>query len=135
MLGLVYLAQDFQDVQAHEKPCPRYLRLGLIWGLVYLAQDIRTSTPCSQEVPGTPDLHSTSQEADFPESLLSTVSRVQLNNPKLASQTRPQSTTHTIPQATNKTSTAKEENEPNKPTTDRSREGLSECAERPDQLV
>merc|ERR1712217_675260 len=72
MLGLVYLAQDIQDVHAHEQPCPRYLRLGLIWGLVYLAQDIRTSTPCSQEVPGAPDLPSTFQETDFPEFRLST---------------------------------------------------------------
>ena len=33
ILGLVYLAQDTQDVHTHEQPCPRYLRLGLIWGL------------------------------------------------------------------------------------------------------
>ena len=39
ILGLVYLAQDTQDVHTHEQPCPRYPRLGLIWGLVYLAQD------------------------------------------------------------------------------------------------
>ena len=132
MLGLVYLAQDIQDVHAHEQPCPRYLRLGLIWGLAYLAQDIRTSTPCSQEVPGTPDLPSTSQEADFPESRLSTNVLSTTEYPKTRfTYPPPIHNTYNPSKTTNKPSTEKGENETNKPATGRSREGLAECAERP----
>ena len=111
--------------------------LGGSWGLLGAHRALQGPPGPPQDPPGSPSLHPGLPQdppptADSPESLLSTVPR---NILKRASYTRPQSTAHTIHQATNKTSTEKEETEPDKAATVSSLLWRAGSVERHDQLV